>query len=85
MSLETLRASRDQIIENEAKRFLGGSLTLSTKERLANTVLMEAKHREYDDSIAKMNFPPAVNFFQSKPTMLQSKVFQFIQQMPKGF
>lgn len=85
MDVAEFQRLRDDVVKEESQRFLGGSLTLNIKEQWANSVLMEAKHREYDISLANSDFPPAVNYFQAKSSMLQSPVFQFIQQMPKGY
>jgi len=85
VNVAEFQKSRNDVIKHESERFLGGSLTLNSKEQLANIALMDAKHREYDRSLKDLNFPPAVNYFQAKPLMLQSQVFQFIQQMPKGY
>jgi len=84
MSAADFQKRRNDIIEDESKQFLGGSLTLNSKEKLANEILMDAKHREYDRSQTNLNFPPAVHYFQARSSMLESEVFKFICQMPKG-
>lgn len=81
--LNELLARREQILAEESIRILGGSLTLNSDEKLVNSILMEAKIREYDLSVSSLNFTHAY-FFQTKPSMLESEVFQFIRQMPKG-
>lgn len=43
------------------------------------------KNAEYDKAFTSLNFPPAIHFFHAKDLMLQSQVFQFIRQMPKGY
>lgn len=85
VNLAEFQSHHNDVIREESKRFLGGSLTLNSREQWANSILMEAKHREYDSSLKNLNFPPSVNYFQAKSSMLQSQVFQFIQQMPKGY
>ncbi len=77
-------AQREQFLAEELSRILGGSITLNADEQLVNNMLMTAKTLEYDQSFSNLDFAPATNFFLSKPSMLQSEVFKFIQQMPKG-
>jgi hypothetical protein len=77
-------AQREQFLAEESSRILGGSITLNADEQLVNNMLMTAKTLEYDQSFSNLDFAPATNFFLSKPSMLQSEVFKFIQQMPKG-
>lgn len=77
-------AERNRILAEEDKRFLGGSLTLNAMEKTANGVLMNVKEEEYIRSFFSADFPPANHFFQSKQAMLQSQVYQFIRNMPKG-
>lgn len=84
ISVNEFLVQRERLLAEESQRILGGSLTLNNEEQLVNNLLMESKIREYDQSFTDLNFAPAYNFFQSKPTMLQSEVYQFIRQMPKG-
>ncbi|XP_046633140.1 adenosine deaminase 2-like [Daphnia pulicaria] len=77
-------AQREQFLAEESSRILGGSITLNADEQLVNNMLMTAKTLEYDQSFSNLDFAPATNFFLAKPSMLQSEVFKFIQQMPKG-
>lgn len=83
---EEYLAQREQFLTGETSRILGGSLTLNSNEQAVNTMLMDMKTSEYDQAFNAFNlgFAPAVHYFKSKPTMLQSQVFQFIQGMPKG-
>ena len=84
VTVEELVAQRERLLAEESTRILGGGLTLNANEQLVNNMLMEDKTTEYDQSIADLNFIPATHFFLSKPEMLNSKVFNFIRQMPKG-
>lgn len=77
-------AERQKLLDQEDKRFLGGSLTLTADEEAANAVLMQIKYDEYDRAFADLSFPPAGHFFNTKPAVLQSQVYQIIRQMPKG-
>ena len=65
-------------------RMLGGKLVLNAAEEAVNAALMTIKMAEYDRSQQTLDFVPAINFFQSKPSMLTSQVYQFIRKMPKG-
>jgi predicted lysophospholipase L1 biosynthesis ABC-type transport system permease subunit len=84
VDVTTYLTQRQQILDQESRQFLGGSLTLDYMEQAANALLMEAKQREYDQALATLEFPPAMHFFKAKPLMLQSEVYQIIRQMPKG-
>lgn len=77
-------AQRERFLADESVRILGGGLTLSSNEQLVNTMLMTAKTLEFDQAFSTLNFTPATHFFLSKPAMLESEVYQFIRQMPKG-
>ncbi len=77
-------AQREQILAEESFRILGGSITLNADEQLVNNMLMTAKTLEYDQYFSNLDFAPANHYFLSKPLMLQSEVFKFIQKMPKG-
>ena len=85
MTVNEFIAQRETFLAGETARILGAGLTLNANEELINTVLMDAKNREFDLALASLDFTPAVHFFQSKPSMLQSEVFQFIREMPKGY
>ncbi len=85
LDLNDVLKEREKILADEEKRFLGGTLTLNSAEQLANSVLMKAKTEEYDSAFVSADFAPAHHFFQAKPTMLRSQVYQFIRSMPKGF
>ena len=84
VDVNTYLTQRQQILDQESRQFLGGGLTLDSMEQAANALLMEAKQREYDQAFATLQFPPAMHFFEAKPLMLQSQVYQIIRQMPKG-
>lgn len=85
LDLNEVLQEREKILADEDKRFLGGTLTLNSAEQLANSVLMKAKTDEYDSAFLSADFTPAHHFFQAKPAMLRSQVYQFIRSMPKGF
>lgn len=84
LDVNEILAERQQLLDEEDRRFLGGSLTLNADEEAANSVLMQIKYAEYDRALADSNFPPAGHFFNTKPAVLQSQVYQIIRQMPKG-
>lgn len=78
------------LIEKEDNEYLGSDLVLSPSEEAANEVLMYDKHKEILNVFDNHNktrsdiFPPSQNFLVSKPLIEQSKVFYFIQKLPKG-
>lgn len=82
--LDDVLAERDRLLADEARRMLGGQLVLNAAEEAVNAALMMTKMAEYDRAQVTLNFVPAINFFQSKPSMMASQVYQFIRQMPKG-
>ncbi len=84
LDLTQVMAEREKILVDEDQRFLGGTLTLNSAEQLANILLMKRKTDEYDRAFISGNFAPANHFFQAKPKMLQSQVYQFIRSLPKG-
>lgn len=84
VSVDEILAERQQLLDQEDKRFLGGSLILNADEEAANAVLMQIKYEEYDRAFLDSNFPPAGHFFNTKPSILQSQVYQIIRMMPKG-
>ena len=64
---------------------LGGKLVLNAVEEAVNAALMAVEMAEYDRSQQSLDFVPAINFFQSKPSMLSSQIYQqFIRRTPKG-
>lgn len=62
----------------------GSSLVLTTEEKVVNKLLVEALQAEMEAAQATLNFPPAINFFISKPDIELSQVFAIIKSMPKG-
>ena len=78
------------ILHKEDEQYLGSALVLSTSEKLANDHLMSFKRQEILNVFNNHNstipavFPPSQNFLNSKPLILQSEVFRFIRNMPKG-
>ena len=64
--------------------YLGADLVLSGYEVLANNVLMTAKHNELDTAYVDSVFPPSQHYFNSKPDIEASEVYQLLKPMPKG-
>ncbi|XP_069132764.1 adenosine deaminase AGSA-like [Argopecten irradians] len=77
---------RQQILNAEANLRIGGSVSLNGREQQVNDILMDAKHKEINISRATNGpaFLPSVHFFQGKPLIEKSAVFQMIKAMPKG-
>lgn len=84
LSVQEYFAARDKLQIKESMRSLGASLFLTGREQLVNNMLMVAKKREFQQSSDNLKFAPAIHFFNAKPLMLESQIFQFIRQMPKG-
>jgi hypothetical protein len=84
VNINEFLAQRERLLAEESFRILGGSVTLNADEQLVNNMLMTAKTLEFDQSFSTLDFIPVDHYFLSKPAMLQSEVFQFIRQMPKG-
>ena len=76
---------RNQFIQEEKTNLIGGNIKLTEAESKVNQFLMHKKIAEIN--AAKNNdtiFPPETHFFQAKPFIDKSPVFQLIQKMPKG-
>lgn len=76
---------RQSFIKREESQMLGSSIVLNEKEQIVNKILMDYKHSEYDAGFKDPGtFAPGRHFFNSKRDVENSKVFQFIQEVPKG-
>ncbi|KAL3842327.1 hypothetical protein ACJMK2_020355 [Sinanodonta woodiana] len=76
---------RQKIIDKEYLTRIGGNLVLTHAEDKVNQILMAAKDREIKDSFYNgVPFPPNLHFFEAKPAIENSTVFQLIKKMPKG-
>ena len=81
---------RKKILQKEDDEWLGSELILSTSEKIANDYLMRYKHKEVLEVFNNHNvtnptvFPPSQNFLTARPLILESEVFKFIKNMPKG-
>lgn len=74
---ELLRA---QMITRELSQAMGGSIKLSPIEQKANAVITQAKQVEWD------RYPqlPSLHFFDAKPLIQKSPLFDMLVRMPKG-
>ncbi|KAF2887287.1 hypothetical protein ILUMI_18886 [Ignelater luminosus] len=76
---------REKLIKREESQMLGSSIILNEAEQIANKILMGYKYSEYDAGFQNPGiFAPGRHFFQSKRDVENSKVFSFIQKVPKG-
>lgn len=76
---------RDKLIKAEQSLALGSNIELNDLERKANNILMTSKNKEIDDGFLNPgNFSPSQHFFEARPNIEKSKVFQFIKRIPKG-
>lgn len=77
--------NRDALIKFEQSQVIGSNLTLTNAEEAVNEILMNLKYEELDEGFLNPErFLPAQHFFRSKPLIEKSKIFQFIQKLPKG-
>ena len=84
---------RAALIKKENSQYLGAQSILSPSEAAANDFLMRHKYKEvlnvFDDSNATnitqtTIFPPSQNFLLAKQLILDSNVYEFISNLPKG-
>ncbi|KAF2898263.1 hypothetical protein ILUMI_07904 [Ignelater luminosus] len=78
-------STRNEILRAEKSMAVGGSITLTNKEKEANEILLRVKQKELQgvqEDIAK--FPPARHFFVMKKDVEKSKLFSILQKLPKG-
>lgn len=76
---------RKQFIDDEIDQSFGMDIKLSENEKLANNIIMNAKEAEYQTGLLNpYSFNPSRHIFEVLGAIKQSKLFQIIQQMPKG-
>ncbi|KAJ2940167.1 hypothetical protein O0L34_g11732 [Tuta absoluta] len=64
---------------------VGGNFELDEDDTKVNNILMQWKHEEYDYWFANhKDFNFSKNLFEYRSDMKRSKVYQFIEKMPKG-
>ncbi|KAI8442070.1 hypothetical protein MSG28_005709 [Choristoneura fumiferana] len=84
-TLNNYNERKTNLIEEETLQSLGGSLRLTEKELLVNEKLMQWKEIEVNNSFYNPQyFNYSKHYFDFKDEMKKSKVYQFIQRMPKG-
>lgn len=77
--------NRNSILKKEASMRLGGNFTLSVMEDLVNNLLLQMKEDELNAAFDNpISFNPSNHFFNAKKNIERSKVFKFIQSIPKG-
>ncbi|XP_044729117.1 adenosine deaminase 2-like [Chrysoperla carnea] len=82
---ESYWRARTELQDAEEKMHLGYKLELTSKEKLVNSKLMEAKHAELKHGLeTPVDFLPSMNFLKAKSGIEQSKVFEIIKKIPKG-
>lgn len=83
--VEKFYRSRKHVLNEEIHSSLGGDLKLSRKEKIANKIIMEAKEAEMSAGVINpYGFSASRHIFEVLDRVNQSKVFQFIQKLPKG-
>uniref|UniRef100_A0A0L8GZ74 Adenosine/AMP deaminase N-terminal domain-containing protein n=1 Tax=Octopus bimaculoides TaxID=37653 RepID=A0A0L8GZ74_OCTBM len=82
---ETYETERREIINKENDQRFGSHLTLNRDERQVNDYLMKLKDREmklYESGVEM--YPSSMLFTDAKKQIDRSKIFHFLQKMPKG-
>ena len=75
--------ARRRILAAENASYLGADIVLTDQEQMANQYLMSIKDSELRNSFQSGSFSLAENLLESLPQIRGSKVFQFLQKMPK--
>lgn len=76
---------REEILNSEAESSFGHDIELNANELRANKIIMNAKEMELQCGHRNpSHFNPAHHLFEVLGALNQSKLFKFIQQMPKG-
>ncbi len=83
-NLDWYNEQRQKLIAQETGNFLGSELVLDQHEAIFNHDLMAKKRQELATAFYTSVFPPARPFYQVKPEIEQSRVFQTLQNLPKG-
>ncbi|CAI9726124.1 adenosine deaminase 2 [Octopus vulgaris] len=82
---ETYEKERSKIINNENDQRLGSELTLNREEKQISDHLMKLKEQETGLYMSGVELnPSSILFTDAKKQIDQSKVFHFLQKMPKG-
>lgn len=85
MSILDYLAKRQAIFDTEKKLSTGGHAFLTAKELKADEVLMGIKNKTISEGVSNPeSYAPAMHFFQAKPIIDNSSIFQIIRAMPKG-
>ncbi|CAH0713585.1 unnamed protein product, partial [Brenthis ino] len=84
-TIDDYKVKRAKILRDEALLSVGGNLRLSDKETTVNDCLMQHKFREVDYGFNNPQFYNlSRHFFSYKDKLRFSKVYQIINDMPKG-
>ncbi|XP_018325315.1 adenosine deaminase 2-like [Agrilus planipennis] len=76
---------REELIKEEESQILGSSIKLTHEEEVVNKRLIKIKSEEFNNGFDNVvNFLPSQHFFKTKAQVENSKVFKFIQKLPKG-
>lgn len=76
---------RKQILEKENRLSLGGDVSLTVKEMLANEGLLKLKKGDFIEDLKNISsYPPQGHFFQTKEKIEKSKVFSILKMVPKA-
>ena len=84
MTVEEFMEERKEVLREENHNFLGSDLELTELETSVNFKIQALKTSELNLAFLEDDLPASQSFFQSKAKIEESKVFKFIQEMPKG-
>lgn len=78
-------SEREKFVQYEESLSVGANIKLSENEEKVNTIFMKLKNEELQHGFDNPGeFSPAIHFFQAKKQIVNSKLFQLIEKMPKG-
>ncbi|MBN3319018.1 ADA2 deaminase, partial [Atractosteus spatula] len=75
---------RAKLFQQEDFLRTGGNIVLMEAELNVNKYLQTLKEQEVADCRISGKFPPAMHFFRARSLIEESRVFKFLQKMPKG-
>ncbi|XP_050411379.1 adenosine deaminase AGSA [Patella vulgata] len=82
---DSYQTARDAILKAERQQRLGSQIELNSAELALDKFLLQDKQTTIENArVGGSDFPPSINFFQSKKWIDDSPVFKVIEKMPKG-
>lgn len=79
------KKQREELLQKEFERSLGGNLVLSEDEKTVNDILMYWKNKELDECFRNPDrFNLSKSYFTYRDYINKSNVYKIIRRMPKG-